>query len=698
MLRSAPALRPILISEANASIAMPFLPYLWATLKTSAERVESLARGFVWLDPIYQIKPIDEVLAAYEIERISVAGLSSYMWNFDFNCALAKAIKSLNPNALMVLGGPHPDTDDPDFFRNHSYIDAVVKQDGEVTFNKILQAVLDGAPLTSISGLCVPSGTARDVVSTGPPELPIFFDRSPYVEQSAYFQRLLKNHAPATFSAIWETNRGCPYGCSFCDWGSNTMSKIRAFEIARVESEAEWLSRMNIRFLMMADANFGILPRDVSIAEKFSEYCRRHGGPQSFYFAPAKNNPARSFAVSKEFSAAGFSYAHSLAIQHTDPEVLAHTNRQNISAEKQISLARSLADIGVPIDVNLILGIPGDTYERWRKCFSDLMSWGIHDEYYVYFYHLLPNAPAAKPEFLARWDLETIDRRSRMLSYETKRGPDPLPRGKIVIGSRSFTPGDWVEMNAFSSFVRALHCHSLTRLIAIYLYSSHGIDYGDFYEMLVNEFMKAVFKEGSLYSEVTSMYVSCIETDKILDDVEMDETVWGSCVLSIPRWLIVEICSNLDQFFDDLADFLLRKMPTIANLQSIIDYQKDVVILPSYDCRVGKTFPIAHDWPLYFRVALKNSAPGALAEPAALWATVAHAGDTLCGGSDSTRALDWFSLEGTARRRAWIQRVVSFRTLAPSGNLQLLSFESAPQGSMRELAARASRPSHSYSG
>lgn len=28
-------------------------------------------------------------------------------------------------------------------------------------------------------------------------------------------------------SATIETNRGCPYGCTYCDWGSATLSRIR---------------------------------------------------------------------------------------------------------------------------------------------------------------------------------------------------------------------------------------------------------------------------------------------------------------------------------------------------------------------------------------------------------------------------------------------------------------------------------------
>ena len=31
-----------------------------------------------------------------------------------------------------------------------------------------------------------------------------------------------------------ESNRGCPYGCTFCDWGSATLSKVRNFDLDRV--------------------------------------------------------------------------------------------------------------------------------------------------------------------------------------------------------------------------------------------------------------------------------------------------------------------------------------------------------------------------------------------------------------------------------------------------------------------------------
>ena len=35
------------------------------------------------------------------------------------------------------------------------------------------------------------------------------------------------NEVAAHAGAIIETNRGCPYGCTFCDWGSATRSRIQ---------------------------------------------------------------------------------------------------------------------------------------------------------------------------------------------------------------------------------------------------------------------------------------------------------------------------------------------------------------------------------------------------------------------------------------------------------------------------------------
>src|SRR5262249_34858377 len=156
---------------------------------------------------------------------------------------LARQVKADNPGCLVVAGGPDPAYKDAGFFRDHPYIDVVVVNDGEIPFTRILDALHeDPARLCTIPGLYVPDGETRVPLGTGPPQVPQVFDHSPYLDQSAYLERLVEARGPGVFAAVWETNRGCPYRCSFCDWGSNTMSRVRRFDMRRVRAEAEWLA------------------------------------------------------------------------------------------------------------------------------------------------------------------------------------------------------------------------------------------------------------------------------------------------------------------------------------------------------------------------------------------------------------------------------------------------------------------------
>ena len=412
----------VLISEPSVERQAPFLPYMWGVLKTASDLFDDLADQFSWLDPIYRRGLVQEMLAPYDLMTVDVLGLSCYTWNFKLQCELARAVKAANSRCLIVAGGPEPDVKNREFFRLHPYIDVVVVKDGELTFSHLLRTVARSASLSGIGGLYLPDGSGRNVVFTGPPKLPTDFTASPYLRHSAYYEALIKNKDEHTqFCMIWETNRGCPYSCSYCDWGSATMSKIRAFDLDRVKREAEWIARSGVNLLFQADANFGILKRDIEIAEALIEAYRVHGYPRYLCYSPAKNNPDRSLAIAKRFAKAGICSRHSLAIQHTDVDVLASTDRQNISPEKQIALARAILDAGYGLDVHLILGIPGDTYQKWKQCFADLMEWGIHEEYFVFFYNLLPNAPAADPAFIERWGIKTRLRRSRTV-------PAALPR------------------------------------------------------------------------------------------------------------------------------------------------------------------------------------------------------------------------------------------------------------------------------
>ena len=66
---------------------------------------------------------------------------------------------------------------------------------------------------------------------------------SPYLDGT--FDDLVEKHPEVEWNCTIETNRGCPYKCSFCDWGSLTYSKVKKFELERIFDEFEWVFTHN---------------------------------------------------------------------------------------------------------------------------------------------------------------------------------------------------------------------------------------------------------------------------------------------------------------------------------------------------------------------------------------------------------------------------------------------------------------------
>lgn len=679
----------VLISQPQLEeMGMPYLPVMWSILKSYWEHHGSERDAFTWLPPVRRMGQVNDLLAPYDGTNLDVLGLSCYTWNCAINMMIGAEVKRRHPHCIVVAGGPDPDYKDPDFFRTNPFIDMVVVKDGEIPFNLLLEKVrvrdtadllADPDAFADIPGLVLPNRDGGAHRVTAPAQVPAVFDYSPYIEQSAYYEELMRELQTSNVIAVWETNRGCPFSCSYCDWGSSTMSKVRRFDMERVRAEAEWFGRMKIGFIMLADANFGMLPRDVEIADLIIESNRQHGYPAYFSYNTAKNNPERTVEIARRFVSSGLASSHILSIQHTDLEVLAATERANISVAKQIDVVRALLTDSIPIYVQLILGIPGDTYEKWKRCFSDLMEWGIHSYFWIYPYAVLPNAPAAEPEFRAQWDYETRPRYVLLNHGIRPPGPfDPIQEAvsSIVVRSRTFTHDDWVEMMTYAAIVKALHNCSVTQLLAIYMRFTHDIAYADFYDAVIEEFFKTAEPSRAWYERVRAHYREYLEDDQAIDYLAIPQLPRFEYEVDPSRWVFVQICFALDAFFESLEGFLAARFPQIDNLASAVRYQQNVVVVPDYDRARGKVFVTDHDWPAYFAEARRLMTYAPLAEPEEMPGAIVTASDQAWNDERMSMPLLW---EGSAEMRwmQWIHATVVGRNSAIKNNHQKLHVTAA---------------------
>ena len=123
--------------------------------------------------------------------------------------------------------------------------------------------------------------------------------------------------------------------------------------------------------------------------------------------------------------------------------------------------------------------------------------------------------------------------------------------------------------------------------------------------------------------------------------------------------------------------------PTITNLDAVIDYQKNLVILPSYRADVGKSFPTDHDWPAYFKQTNGRTGSDLLPEPEKVAGAVIEVSDKTCGERSRTASaymvhpIDWDSDDEQDRWVGWVQRTVLGRSSAGMNNYQELRLQVA---------------------
>ena len=223
--------------QGPAELNAYYLPYsigsLWAYALTS-----NIVRENYELVSLQWKREQISIAVSY-LSDCDVVGFSTYVWNRNYNYALARAIKEINPKVVIIFGGPEPDITNPDIFKIHPFIDVVVKGEGEVTFTRLLESIINDSILL-VSGLLVNDNLIA--VNTG--ESPRIDDLSilPSPYKAGIFDALKANNPDIEWNSTLETNRGCPYMCTFCDWGSLTYNKVRKFNIDRVFTDLEWMA------------------------------------------------------------------------------------------------------------------------------------------------------------------------------------------------------------------------------------------------------------------------------------------------------------------------------------------------------------------------------------------------------------------------------------------------------------------------
>lgn len=416
------------------------------------------------------------------LKNDSVVGFSTYLWNDQYNNRLAEKLKKINPDCLIIFGGPQCPIEDSDFFHRFPWVDICVKTEGEHSLQKILHHWVKAESYDHIPGLLInKNGETRD---TGVAVRIQDLDDIPSPYLSGLFDNLIADNPDVQFTAIMETNRGCPYACTFCDWGSLTYSKVKKFDIDRVYAELEWIGKNAIDFVSITDANFGMfIDRDLDIAKKIVEVQKKYLNPKGYTISWAKNQRAEVLEIVKTLMFEGGSTSGlNLSVQTMDDNVLEIIKRKNLAMNKVEEIFDECEINNIPLYTELILGLPGETPETWRNNFYKLYEANNHTGITVYQAQLLENAEMNLTQ-RNLYNIESVPVYDYLVgSYNEDELKESI---EVVASTLDLPKHEMLNALVFSWFQITFHINGLTTFVSRFMRKYLDESYADFYDDLL---------------------------------------------------------------------------------------------------------------------------------------------------------------------------------------------------------------------
>jgi len=168
---------------------------------------------------------------------------------------VAKKIKNLNPEIITIFGGPHATINAERILKKYSWIDYVMRGEGEYATLAFVKSIEKDGDLNKIDGLCF---RENGEIVTKESNVIEDLDTIPFVPYDMIEGNLYGNicgmHVDKVATIL--TSRGCPYACTFCAVSSLSKGKCRFRSPENVVKEIGDLITRGFTNIVINDDNF----------------------------------------------------------------------------------------------------------------------------------------------------------------------------------------------------------------------------------------------------------------------------------------------------------------------------------------------------------------------------------------------------------------------------------------------------------
>ena len=579
-----------------------YLPLVSGLLQSYAKTIPTISENYQFMPFLFMRDDIDKIVENYR--NPDVAAFSVSMWNANLSMEVARRVKEKFPRCLTVFGGPHIPHEGEEFFQRYPFADVTVRAEGEQTFVNILTRFLESRDFEGIPGISYRDKNGRYVknIQEHTPAKDLDIYPSPYVLGA--FDEIMANNKGIEFQAIVETNRGCPFLCAFCFWGQGGLNKrFRFFSEEHVQKTADWLGKNKIRYVFCADSNFGMFKRDPDLARFFVNSKLKYGFPEKFRVCYGKNAEESIYETAKLLAEHGLAKTITLARQSNDKETLKNINRTNIRLEVYNNLQQRYHAEEMSTYTELILGLPGETYQSFVKGLEEILQNIIENQVFIYHCQILPNTTMAHKDYMKKHGI--ITRNVPLNEVHAAVRPRELTTEyeEIIVGTNAMSTEDWKKGTVLSWVTQLFHGIKASFFITNYLVDRYNVKHTEFLEYIaqlkMSEDLKMVRHEIGIFHKAADALIQDNSRCRVMRD-------FASIYWEPEEAAFLSISNDKHRFYSEMFELVKEYLKKIGadfdeeELREVVKYQE--ARFPGYKLfnTVEHQFDFQYNIPEYF--------------------------------------------------------------------------------------------------
>ncbi len=406
------------------------------------------------------------------------------MWNSHLSKFICEYAKKTNPNILCVLGGPEfpagtgagkIENNKEDrtydkclqFLIDRPFVDYFAYSDGEIVFIEIVkQFIENNFSIKSMKNKnepikgCVSLAKEKNKIHVGEYIPRIGMEGSVKNEgrdiiPSPYITGLLDKFLDGVFVPSFETARGCPFLCTFCDQGLDG-SKITTFSVKRIAEEVGYVAKKfsklktGTKTIAIFDSNWGLFEKDLRLADEILKVMDKYDYPKYIECLTPKSNWNNLIKINDKLKNR---VALSLSMQSLKIETLTDIKRRNWTKEQYVEFLAKVRKRGKDATSEMIIPLPCETEKSYFEGVKFLMDNEVQTRTYTLM--MLCGAELGRDRAIKQFDMKS---KWRILpkQFGEYRGKKIFEIEQICVGTNTMNYQEYLNCRNYSFIVKLL--------------------------------------------------------------------------------------------------------------------------------------------------------------------------------------------------------------------------------------------------